>query len=235
MMVEILFGEVCNLGGDGQNGVYLQQTLPEAEFVHTALTETPRFVTQRPDMILLGGMTERTQRRVVNALRPYRERLAELVDSGVVILATGNAGDVFLKEIDYVTEELREQGLGFFDLTAKTDLFHRYNGKFLGEVAGIPVVGFRSQFAFWYGDNSQCYFADNTRSIGINPETHLEGARRNNLICTQIQGPILPLNPLFTEYLIGLTGNTAQAAHREAAMAAYEQRLSEFRSPDVKF
>ena len=55
------------------------------------------------------------------------------------------------------------------------------------------------------------------------------------LICTSLLGPILPLNPLFTEYLLGLCGVKAEAAHREAALAAYEQRLQEFRDPKTTF
>ena len=117
----------------------------------------------------------------------------------------------------------------------KNDLFRRYNGKFLGDVAGIPVVGFRSQFSYIYGDNSGCYFAENPRAIGINPQTKLEGMRRKNFIGTQVLGPILPLNPLFTEYLLKLAGCEAQAAYRDAAMAAYEQRLKEFRDPSTAF
>ena len=214
---------------------YLRQTLPEAEFVFTALTQEPDFVVNRPDLVYMGTMCEATQRRVIEKLMPHKDRIEALIEDGVVFLMTGNACEVFCGEIDYVTEELRTHGLGLFNLTAKTDLFRRYNGKFLGDVDGIPVVGFRSQFSFLYGDNSEGYFGKNQRSIGINPDTDLEGIRRKNFFGTNLQGPILPLNPLFCEHLIRLAGGEAPAAHREAAMAAYEQRLSEFRSPSTVF
>lgn len=235
MKIEILFSEVCNLTGDYQNVEYLRQTLPEAEFVFTFLTQEPDFVENRPDMVYMGTMTEDTQRRVIRKLMPYKARIAQLIEDGVVFLMTGNACEVFCSRIDYVTEQKQADGLGLFELTAKTDLFHRYNGKFLGEVDGITVVGFRSQFSFLYGDNSKGYFGRNERSIGINPKTDLEGIRRKNFFGTNVQGPILPLNPLFCEHLIRLAGGEASAAHREAAMAAYTQRLKEFRDPGVKF
>ena len=235
MKIEVLFSEVCNLSGDYQNVEYLRQTLPEAEFVFTALTQEPDFVVNRPDMVYMGTMCEATQRRVIEKLMPHKDRIEALIEDGVVFLMTGNACEVFCGEINYVTEELRTHGLGLFNLTAKTDLFRRYNGKFLGDVDGIPVVGFRSQFSFLYGDNSEGYFGKNQRSIGINPDTDLEGIRRKNFFGTNLQGPILPLNPLFCEHLIRLAGGEAPAAHREAAMAAYEQRLSEFRSPSTVF
>ena len=235
MIIEVLFSEVCNLSGDFQNVEYLRQTLPEAEFVMTPLTGKPAFVSRRPDMILMGTMTEAIQRRVIKTLRPYRERIQALIDDGVVFLMTGNAVEVFCRHISYLTEQLEVDGLGLVDLTAKNDLFKRYNGKFLGTVDGIEVVGFRSQFSFLYGNNSGFCMAKNERSIGINPDTDLEGVRIRNFFGTNLQGPILPLNPLLCEHLIELAGGKAEAAHKEAAMAAYNQRLKEFKDPSVKF
>ena len=235
MVIEILFNEVCSLFGDGQNAAYLKATLPEAEFVYTDLTEAPYFAENKPDMIYIGAMTENTQRRVLEKLMPLKARIQELVDAGVPILATGNAAEIFCRSIDYVTEEIQVEGLGIFDLTVKTNLFDRYNGKTLGEFEDMKIVGFRSQFGFIHGDNSTNYFLKCIRGIGINRESTLEGMRKNNLICTQVIGPILPLNPEFCEYFIGLTGTKAVAAFRETAMAAYEQRLKEYNDPKVAF
>lgn len=235
MVVEILFQEVCGLYGDSQNPTYLQATLPDATFVYTSLTDTPYFAAHTPDLIYIGCMSESTQRRVINKLMPLRDRIIELVDSGVPILATGNAGEIFTKHIDYITEEQCIDGLGLFDLTVKTDLFKRYNGMVLGALYDLKVVGFRSQFSFIYGDNTNCYFLKCLRGDGIHPGSELEGMRRNNLICTQLIGPILPLNPLFCEYFIGLSGHSATAAFRASAMDAYNQRLQEFSDPKVSF
>ncbi len=235
MTIEILFNEVCGLYGDAQNAAYLQATLPEAEFIFTPLTDEPYFVRNTPDMILIGSMSEEIQRRVIEKLVPLKGRIEELIDAGTPILATGNAGEVFAKTIHYKTEKLTVDALGLFDLTVETDLFDRYNGKVLGEFEGMEIVGFRSQFSFLYGDNSENYFLKCRRGKGINRHSDLEGMRKNNLICTQILGPILPLNPRFCEYFIGLSGISATAAYRDAAMSAYEQRLKEFTDPKVPF
>ncbi len=235
MVVEVLFHEVCGLYGDSQNPTYLQATLPDAEFIYTELTQTPYFAENVPDMIYIGSMSENTQRRVIEKLMPLKQRLKTLIDAGTVILATGNAGEIFTKHISYLTEKIETDALGIFDLTVKTDLFNRYNGKVFGEFQDMKIVGFRSQFSFIYGDNSDCYFIKCLRGEGINTDSQLEGMRKNNLICTQILGPILPLNPLFCEYLIGLCGQEREAAFREAAMAAYQQRIQEFSDPNVTF
>ena len=235
MVIEVLFPEVCSLYGDGQNATYLQATLPEATLIRTALTDTPYFVDNTPDMIYIGSMSETIQRRVLDKLMPLKGRLEALIDAGTPILATGNAAELFTKKIEYITENICTEGLGIFDLTVKTDLFDRFNGKTLAEFENMQLTGFRSQFSMIYGDNRECYFARCSRGIGINRQSTLEGMRRNNLICTQILGPILPLNPLFCEYFIGLTGTEVTAAFREAAMDAYEQRCKEFNDPSVVF
>ena len=235
MTIEILFQEVCGLYGDSQNPVYLQATLPDAKFIFTKLTDEPYFVTETPDMIYIGCMSESTQRRVIDTLRPYKDRLMQLVDAGVPILATGNAGEIFVKSIQYVTEKIETEGLGIFDLNVKTDLFKRHNSMVLAQVDELQLVGFRSQFSFIYGDNTECYFAKCIRGIGINPESKLEGMRKNNLICTHLLGPILPLNPLFCEYLLKLAGIDAEAAFKKTAMDAYTQRLKEFNDPKIAF
>ena len=235
MVIEILFSEVCGLYGDSQNPKYLEATLPEATFVYTPLTDTPYFMEHPVDLIYMGAMSEDVQRQVIEKLRPCKDRITELVDAGIPFLCTGNAGEVFATKIDYVTEEITTEGLGLFDLTVKTDLFDRFNGKVLGKMGDMTVVGFRSQFSFIYGDNTQNYFLECIRGYGINRESKLEGMRRKNLICTHLIGPILPLNPLFCEYLLSLAGTEATAAYREAAMDAYNQRVAEFQDPKVVF
>lgn len=235
MVVEILFSEVCDLSGDGQNIKYLQATLPDADFVFTSLKDTPYFVERLPDMVYIGGMSESIQRQVIDLLMPYKNRINELIDQGIPILATGNAGEIFCKRIDYVTEKVSVDGLGIFDLTVTTDWFNRYHAKILGKLDDISIVGFRAQFSFLYGDNTNNHFIKCIRGIGINPKSKLEGLRKNNLICTQIIGPILPLNPLFCEYFIGLAGVAVPAAFRDAAMRAYEQRFKEFSDPSTVF
>ena len=235
MTIEVLFAEVCNLCGDAQNVEYLKQTLPEAEVIDTSLLDRPYFADRTPDMIYMGAMSERIQRRVVEALRPYKDRLKELIDGGTVMLFTGNAGEALMKHISYVAEKIELDGLGILDLTVKTDWFDRFNGKVLGKCGELDVMGYRSQFSMVYGDNSQYAFLKVARGIGINRDSKYEGARVNNLFVTALLGPILPNNPLFTEYLISLTGTKAEAAFRPQAMAAYEQRLKEFRDPKTEF
>ncbi len=235
MKIEILFGEVCNLYGDPQNAVYLAKTLPNAEFIHTPLDCEPYFFSSRPDMIIIGSMSDAIQERVIDKLRPHLDRIKSLIEDGVVFLATGNACEVFCKSVENVTLETKKLALGLFDYDVKVNWFDRYNGKVLGKFENMTITGFRSQFSMIYGDNTDCGFVNVERGIGINRQSKVEGFKYRNFFGTQILGPILPLNPEFCEYIISLAGENAVAAFREEAMFAYEQRIKEFSDPNIKF
>jgi CobQ-like glutamine amidotransferase family enzyme len=235
MIIEVLFAEVCNLYGDPQNVEYLSRTMPDARIIHTTLDAKPFFAESRPEMIIICSMSDGIQHTVVEKLLEYRDRLISLIEDNVVILATGNACEVFCSDIENVTLETKFKGLEIFPYNVKIDWFDRYNGKVLADLDGLTVTGFKSQFSMIYGDNSGEYFVKVDRGIGINRESKLEGFRRNNFIGTHILGPILPLNPEFCEYLISLTGIKATAAFKDVAMDAYLQRVKEFSDPNIKF
>lgn len=235
MIIEVLFEEICNLYGDPQNAEYLAQTLPEAEIIRTPLDSEPYFANHRPDMILMGAMSDNMQAAVINKLDNYLTRIEELINDDVVFLVTGNACEVFCKTVENVTLETKIDGLGILPYEVKIDWFNRYNGKVLGKHNDMTITGFRSQFSMIYGDNTNCGFVQVDRGIGINKNSSIEGFRLKNFFGTQILGPIIPLNPEFCEYLISLTGVKATAAFKEEAMSAYNQRVKEFSDPKIKF
>ena len=235
MKIEVLFGEVCNLYGDPQNAEYLARTLPDAQFINTALDSTPYFAENRPDMILIGSMSDGIQQLVVEKMLKYKDRLEELIEDNVVILATGNACEIFCNSIENETLETKYNALSLFPCSVKINWFDRYNGKVLAKLGEMTITGFKSQFSMIYGDNSSEYFVEVERGLGINKQSRLDGFRRNNFIGTHIIGPILPLNPEFCEYLIALAGEKAIAAFKEEAMDAYKQRIAEFSDPNIKF
>ena len=85
-----------------------------------------------------------------------------------------------------------------------------------------------------YGDNSNSYFVEVEKGIGINKESKFEGIQKNNFIGTYILGPILILNPLFTKKLINKMGAEAAIALEEETMTAYEARLKELRKLPIE-
>ena len=100
-------------------------------------------------------------------------------------------------------------------------------------VASGPT--FKIQFTQVEGDNRCSYFLKDEVGWGLDEHSSFEGFRVNNLIATWIIGPILPLNPDFTSWLLkNVTGEgSVHLAYEPEVRAAYAKRLSELRAPGM--
>lgn len=228
-IAEILFPEFCNLYGDISNVKYLKKCIPDANFIETYFTDEPAFISQEVNLIYMGPMTEKMQEKVIKKLKPYKEKIEELIEKNVVFLITGNAIEIFGKYIEN-EDGSKIEGLDIFNIYAKRDMLKRHNSNFIGKYEDIELVGFKSQFTFSYGDNENSYFAKVEKGIGLNPESKLEGIQKNNFIATYVIGPILILNPKFTKKILEKIGiENPSIAFEEDVQKAYEQRLKELK------
>ncbi len=235
MKIEVLFPEICNLFGDLMNVEYLSRCIPDAEIVRTSLKSEPEFVSGGVDMIFMGAMSERSQEIVVRTLRPYKERILELIDGGTVFLATGNAAEVFGTRIEG-DDGVAFDGLGIFDFVAKREMMNRYNSLYLGKFGDIDIVGFKSQFSHSYGADGLPGLFETVRGCGRNRGVSVEGIRKNNFMATYVIGPLLVVNPPFTKYIMKLLGvEEPRLAYEEEAMDSYNLRLKEFSDPKTGF
>lgn len=232
MVVEILYNDYF-LFGDGANAEYIKKCLPESEFVFTDIFDKPYFAENEPDLIYMGGMSENNQLRVIKALMPYKDRLAELINNGVHMLFTSNSCDILGNYI--VDGDKKTECLGLFDFHVVRKMLNRFNGMTLGSYNGIDIVGFKSQFGLAYPDSCDEKFFDVTRGSGLDPECSWEGFKRNNLIATYLLGPFLIINPLFTKSLLSeISGREVLLPFEDAAIKAYNAKLAEFKDPARK-
>ena len=224
MTVEILYPELCNLYGDMGNMDYLKRCLP-AEFRATALADEPWFVNHEVDLIYLCSMTERSQERVIRALTPYRERLAELMAAGKHFLLTGNAMEVFGKTI--WDGEKTISGLGLLDLTARRILPKRANSLFLGDFQGTKIVGYTSRFSHMESSLPPLFTVE--KGLGRSEGATVEGIRSGGVLGTYLLGPLLVLNPDFTRWLLDDLGAAdTPLAFETEVRRAYQARLEQF-------
>ncbi len=229
MKIEILFPEFCNLFGDTSNMRYLEKCLPDAEFAETPFESEPLFLTEQPRLIYLGPMTERTQERVLKKFAPYKDRLDNLIRSGTCFLFTGNALEIMGSYIEN-EDGTKIEGLGLLPLYAKRDMMHRHNSTFLGKFQGEEIMGFKSQFTMSYPQGEFEGLFETEKGVGLNKKCSFEGIRKQNFFGTYLLGPLLILNPGFTEYLLKQMGiNDPQLAFAEEMRAAYDKRLKDFR------
>lgn len=229
MKIEILYPEFCNLYSDISNMKYLKQCLPEAEFIETTIDLVPTFVTEKVDLIYLGAMTEKTQEKLINKLREYKDKIKELIDNGTNFLFTGNSFEILGKYIEN-EDKSQVEGLNILPIYTKRDMMHRFNEVVLGNFNNMEIVGYKSQFTQSFGDNSKMYFQKVLKGSGINKETDLEGIKINNFIGTNILGPILIMNPFFTKYLIEKMGKeNPRLAYEDEVIQAYNKRLMDIK------
>lgn len=228
MKIEILFPEFCNLFGDTYNMIYLEKTLPDAEFIRTPIGGAVRFAEEPVDLVYMGPMTERMQERVIEKLRPLKAKIQAAIDRGTVFLFTGNALEVFG---DYIENEdgSRIECLGLYRLFAKRDMMHRHNSDFEGTFEGETVMGFKTQFTMAYTPDESLGLFKKVKGVGLNRKAAWEGIRLHNFFGTYLVGPILVMNPPFTKYLLRLLGaGDVPLAFEKENMEAYAQRKKDF-------
>ena len=82
------------------------------EFIETSIDSEPAFVTEDVNLIYMGPMTGKKE-AVIQKLLPYKDRIEELIRKKKCFLFTGNAMEVFFREI--IDGERRIEGLNIFD------------------------------------------------------------------------------------------------------------------------
>ena len=233
-VIEVLFPEICNLYGDIFNVRYLAECIRDVKVIETHLIDVPEFTRSKVDMVYMGTTTEDGQKLAVEKLAPYMDSIRKRIAENTLFLITGNSFEVFGNKI--INEDGSEENcLGLYDTVARRKMLNRYNSLFLGKYEGIDIVGYKSQFAHSYGNNENGYAFEVTRGCGLNPDSKLEGIRINNFISTYLLGPILVLNPLFTEKIIRLLNAEGELYQKEAAMKNYEVRLKQYLDPKTVY
>ena len=138
--IEVLFPEFCSLFADSSNVRYLERCLPDAEFVYTSYMDEPLFVTEKPDLIYMGAMTESAQEKIIKKLMPYKERIAQLISEDVPMLFTNNAVEIFGQYIEN-EDGSKIEALNLYPIYAKRDMMHRFNCLLRGSFDDIQIVG----------------------------------------------------------------------------------------------
>ncbi len=229
MVIEVLYPEYNNLYGDRGNCEYLQKKLSlagyDVDIIETSLYDEPAFVKGHVDFLLISPCGEKQQLIEIQQLKNYKDAIKNRIDNNGVVLATGNAIELFGEYIESEKGE-RTECLGFYPYYAKQFTKLRYNDCSVGEFDSMQIVGFKNLLSHAYGENPYS-FLNMKKGCGMNPGSKIEGVHHNNLFATYHTGPILPLNPQFTDYLIRLVDNDYVPVALEYEKQAYDSRLKE--------
>lgn len=235
MKIEIMYPELCCLYGDKGNTMFLQQCLPDAEFIYTELNETPHFLTEDIDLCCMYSMSEQSQEWILSRLMPCRDQIAKCFETGkTLFLLTGNALELLGK---YIQREdgSKVEALGIFDTYTVRQAPKRFNTLIQAEFAGMQLLGYTSRFSHTYGVTEALAMARVSIGTGCEPGGKLEGIRSGRIIATYLLGPLLVANPDFAKWLLAELGITQPKLPFEANLyKAYEVRKQEFTRPDLE-
>ena len=99
MKIEILYSEFCNLYGDNGNINYLIQAIKnvhkDAEIIYTSINDEIKFISEKVDLVYIGSLSETKFNLVLCKLKEKRKEIINKINEGQLIIATGNAFDLF--------------------------------------------------------------------------------------------------------------------------------------------
>ena len=235
MKIEILYPELCCLYGDKGNTKFLQQCLPQAEFVYTQLNETPHFLSEEIDLCCMYSMSEQSQELILNRLLPHKEAISKAMESGrTLFLLTGNALELLGK---YIQREdgSKAEALGICDTYSVRQAPKRFNTLIQAEFEGMTLLGYTSRFSHTYGVTEEMAMAKVSIGTGCEPGGKLEGIRTGRIIATYSLGPLLVANPDFSKWLLKELGVSDAKLPFEADLyKAYEVKKQVFTRPDLE-
>ena len=235
MRIEILYPQICCLYGDKGNTKFLQQCLPEAEFIFTQLNEKPRFLTEDIDLCCMYSMSEQSQELILNRLMPLKDEITDkLNNSRTFFLFLGNAIELLGNYIER-EDESKVEALGVFDIFAVRHAPRRFNTLIQAKFQNMTLLSYTSRFADTFGITEEMAMAKVEIGTGSCPGTKLEGIYKDNLIATYMLGPVLVANPDFAKWLLKKLGVESPVLPFESALyESYEAKRKEFQNPDLE-
>ena len=158
---------------------------------------------------------------IIERLKPYKDRIIELINQDKMFLLTGNSLEIFAKNI-YENGLVINTGLAILDVEVERNYQKRVNSIFKGKYQDLTILGFQSQFDS-YKSNMEPLFE---MEYGINSfsKKHFEGVKYKNLIATTLLGPLLILNPEFSLKILNMT----ELKYQSQLFSAYNKRLEDF-------
>lgn len=202
MKILHLFYDLMNLYGEYANTLALQRAVSEkgraAEIERLSVgdfLDTLDFSDY--DFIYIGSGTEKNQKAALEYLRPYTEQLKSALESGKIILATGNSFEMFG---DSITDRsgVKHEGLKLFGFTV-TEGAERIVEDVTADLDGERVIGFINKASQIDGVKNPFFVIK--QGVGNSEASpNAEGIQAGSFYGTHLIGPLLIRNKNMAEY-----------------------------------
>lgn len=199
MKILHLFPDLMNLYGEYANTLALQRAVSEkgraAEIEKLSVGDELDF--SEYDFIYIGSGTEKNQKIALEYLRPYIEQLKTALESGKIILATGNSFEIFGDSITDRDGE-RFEGLKLFGFTV-TEGTERIVEDIVANLEGERIIGFINKASQIDGVKNPLFVIK--QGVGNSESSpNAEGIQAGSFYGTHIIGPLLIRNKNIAEY-----------------------------------
>lgn len=151
------------------------------------------------DLVVIGNGPLSALRVVRDDLASRREWLRALIGGGSVVLAVGGGSELLSEGIDLV-DGTHLDGLGLIPARVGRTKQRRV-GYVVADTADGKLVGFEDHASLWrLSDPAMAYGTVTAGNGGI--EGGFETVRMGSVYATNVQGPVLPLNPDLADALL---------------------------------
>ena len=197
-----LYHDLMNLYGDYANVAAMKRILEKSGEPVTVdrLSLGDNADLLNYDFIFIGSGTEKNQRVALEDFRRYTDALNACIDSGKVLLLTGNAFEMLGKTITGANGST-ERGLGFYPFTVTEQNKTRVTGDviYTCDFLQEPLVGFVNKCSEIKAIDKPLFSV--AMGLGNCDGDKNEGVRDRNFFGTHLTGPVLIKNPHFLAYL----------------------------------
>jgi len=197
-----LFNDLLNLYGDKGNIAALKNRMEQrgidVEVKTYGINDDINF--DELDIVFIGGGSDREQLLVCNRLKEIKSDLTQYVEDNGVLIAV--CGGYQLLGHYYQLEDEKIEGLGILDIYTE-----QKNPRLIGniilesDIINTTVVGFENHGGRTY-INNHTPLGKVVYGNGNNDSKDFEGVVYKNVIATYLHGPLLPKNPILTDYII---------------------------------
>ncbi|MCD6323009.1 MAG: glutamine amidotransferase [Clostridiales bacterium] len=203
-----LYPDLLNLYGDRGNIIALEKRLEwrglDMELINISVGD--KFNSSEYDIVFIGGGQDFEQEVLLSDLSIEKKKNIKFsIEDGVVFLAI--CGGYQLLGTHYKSwDNIQYDFIGAIDIHTIGQK-KRMIGDFMfncsePELSGLTVTGFENHSGRTYLGKSVKPLGTIKNGFGNNGEDKTAGARYKNVFCSYSHGPILPKNPVLSDYIL---------------------------------